>query len=239
VVRETNGGSHGTPGQSDGFALFEVGDDQIKHPDRVRDLAEVYTHSREVTEMLDRVPDMFPSDHEPGNHDRTFLEPACGHGNFVVEILRRKLRTVTADRYGHGERYEHCILRCLASIYGIDIDQQNVVESRQRLHAVITAHVGDQEARTEGFWSAAEAILNTNIVRADTLADAQVIELVSYRPEKAGTFVREWSTLDEQTQSQLDLFDVLPGEPQRDEVPVHYTELAANPKPTAAKGKKP
>ena len=40
----------------------------------------------------------------------------------------------------------------------------------------------DPHRTDEGFWSAVEAILNTNIVRADTLADAQVIELVAYRP---------------------------------------------------------
>jgi hypothetical protein len=219
---------------------------QIKHRDRVRDLAEVYTHYREVTAMLDLVPEMFPSDADPGNHDRTFLEPSCGHGNFLVEILRRKLSTVTHARYGTAERYEHRVLRCLASIYGIDIDAENVDDSRRRMHAVIASHVGDPADRSEGFWSAVEAILNTNVVRADTLADAQVIELVSYRPGKGCTFLREWSVLEEpkaDTQldlfgslpGELELFDPLPGEPQRDETPVHYTQLAANPKPTTAK----
>ena len=45
-----------------GSALFQLDpDDQIKHRDRVRDLAEVYTHQREVAAMLDLVPDVFPS----------------------------------------------------------------------------------------------------------------------------------------------------------------------------------
>src|SRR5262245_38892990 len=110
---------------------------QIKTRDRVRDLAEVYTHEREVRAMLDLVPDMFPSEGDPGNHDKTFLEPACGSGNFLEEILRRKVATVTVSRYGQGGRYEHRILRCLSSIYGIDVDDQNVTESRDRLRAVI------------------------------------------------------------------------------------------------------
>lgn len=212
---------------------------QIKHRDRVRDLAEVYTHQREVDAMLDLVPDMFPSESDPGNHDRTFLEPSCGHGNFLVEILRRKLSTVTVGRYGAGDRYEHRILRCLASIYGIDIDAENVDDSRRRMHEVITGHVGDAAARSDGFWTAVTAILETNIIRADTLAEASVIELVSYRPSPGCTFMREWSPLEESEEdSQLDLFAMLPGEPQRDEVPVHYTELAANPKPTERKGSK-
>ena len=153
--------------------------------------------------------------------------------------MRRKLATVATARYGVGEEYEHRILRCLASIYGVDIDSENVDDSRRRMHAVVTAHVGDPLARTEGFWSAVDAILGTNLVRADTLADAQVIELVSYEPRAAGTFMREWTTLeDPEAVSQLDLFSALPDEPLRDAVPVHYTQLAANPKPLAAGGRK-
>lgn len=223
-----------------GAPLFEVGPEQIKHRDRVRDLAEVYTHQREVDAMLDLVPGMFPSEADPDNHDKTFLEPAMGHGNFLVEILRRKLSTVTDARYGDGEDYEHRILRCLASIYGIDIDPENVDDSRRRMQAVITAHVGDPQRRSTGFWSAVEVVLATNLVRADTLADAQVIELIAYEPGPAGTFVREWSTLEEPaSDAQLDLFDVLPDEPRRDAVAIHYTQLAANPKPMKVlKGRK-
>lgn len=226
--------------QAGGSPLFQLDpDDQIKHRDRVRELAEVYTHQREVTAMLDFAPDMFPSEDNPDNLDKTFLEPAAGHGNFLVEILRRKLSTVTTDRWGSGEEYEHRILRCLASIYGIDIDPENVGDSRRRMHKMIIAHVGNPNERAEGFWSAVEAILTTNIVRADTLADAQVVELISYKPGAAGTFQREWSTLeDPESDTQLDLFATLPDEPQRDSVPVHYTQLAANPKPMAAKGRK-
>lgn len=217
-------------------ALFQASPEQIKNRNRVRDLAEVYTHYREVTAMLDLVPDMFPSEDAPDNLDKTFLEPAAGHGNFLVEILRRKLAAVAPARY-RGEEYEHRILRCLASIYGIDIDPENVADSRRHMRAAIATHVGDSASRTDGFWSAVDAILTTNIVRADTLADAQVIELVSYEPGAAGTFLREWSTLEEPAMdSQLDLFGVLPDEPQRDEIPVHYTQLAANPKPLAVKG---
>lgn len=224
--------------ETGGALLFGVGPGQIKHRNRVRDLAEVYTHEREVAAMLDMVSDMFPSDAAPENHDATFLEPSCGHGNFLVAILQRKLRTVTTNRYGTGAEFEHRVLRCLASIYGIDIDPENIADSRLRLHAVTTVHVGEPAARTEGFWSAVDVILATNVVRADTLADASVVELVSYQPGQGGTFVREWSPLEEsEPADQMDLF-ALPGEPQHDAVPVHYSELAANPKPTEHKGKK-
>ena len=114
---------------------------QIKTRQRVRDLAEVYTHSREVNAMLDLVPDMFPNAEDPRNTDRKFFEPAAGSGNFLEEILVRKLAFVTRERYQTGQQYEHRILRALASIYAIDIDAENVAESKDRLRSVIISHL--------------------------------------------------------------------------------------------------
>lgn len=61
---------------------------QIKSRERVSRYAEVYTAEREVNAMLNLV------GHESEKIDSTFLEPACGNGNFLIEILRRKLKTV-------------------------------------------------------------------------------------------------------------------------------------------------
>src|SRR3546814_7900619 len=63
---------------------------QIKTRQRVRDLAEVFTHEREVKAMLDLIPDMFPAGSSTRAVDAKFLEPACGSGNFLAEILDRK-----------------------------------------------------------------------------------------------------------------------------------------------------
>lgn len=211
---------------------------QIKTRDRVRDLAEVYTHEREVNAMLDLMPAMFPSESDPGNHDRRFLEPSCGSGNFLEEILRRKLSTVTVRRYGHSERYEHRILRCLASIYAVDIDAENVTEARDRLRWVIASHVDNDLVSwtvSQGFARAVNTILMTNIQQGNTLVDATTIEFVEYRPGRSGTFTRTWSFLEEApTSQQLDLFTESPGEPKMDGVPIHYGLLADNPEPVTA-----
>lgn len=202
---------------------------QIKTRQRVRDLAEVYTHSREVNAMLDLVPDMFPSNEDPSNTDRKFFEPAAGSGNFVEEILVRKLALVTRDRYQTGQQYEHRVLRALASIYAIDIDVENVAESKDRLRSVIISHLdNDLNTRetTGGFAGAVEAILSTNIVLGNTLTDLGSIEWVDYRPGRNGTFTREWSTAAAE-QDQLDLFHV----PKVDVKPVHYALLLCNPRP--------
>lgn len=201
---------------------------QIKTRQRVRDLAEVYTHAREVTAMLDLVPDMFPTDADPGNTDRKFFEPAAGSGNFLEEILRRKLAFVTADRYRSTMVYEHRLLRALASIYAIDIDPQNVDESKDRMRHVIQSHLDNDhniKEPTAGLDSAVDAILETNIVLANTLTDLPSIEWVDYRAGRNGTFTREWSTAGDS--DQLNLFS----QTKVDEVPVHYSQLADNPSP--------
>jgi hypothetical protein len=127
---------------------------------------------------------MLPSADDPGNLDRAFLEPACGSGNFLVEILARKLAYVTPRRYRHGECFEHGVLRCVASIYGIDICEENIAVARERMSDVIDVHIGRHlggETPAPAFVSAVKTILATNIIRADALVDAAQIELVSYR----------------------------------------------------------
>lgn len=211
-------------------AQLEAARGQIKSRERVRDLAEVYTAKREVDGMLDLVPSMFPSADDPGNTDRTFLEPACGHGNFLEEILVRKLAFVTVRRYGRGERYEHRILRCLASIYGIDLTEDNVAEAQERLRMVVAAHVARDAYEPSGdFVAAMDMILATNIVWGNTLTDAADIELVSYAPGRAGMFLREWSRLDSGA-GEPSLFSA----PKADQRPVHYSELGAAPGPVEA-----
>lgn len=62
---------------------------QVKSKKRVADHGEVFTNEREVNAMLDLVKQ------EAERIDSRFLEPACGDGNFLVEILRRKLEVVS------------------------------------------------------------------------------------------------------------------------------------------------
>ena len=209
--------------------------DHIKTRERVRDLAEVYTHKREVNAMLDLVPSMFPSDMDPGNTDRKFFEPAAGSGNFLEEILLRKLAYVTAYRYRQLPVYEHRVLRALASIYAIDIDAENVQECKDRLRAVINSHL-DNDLNTRvtsgAFASAVKVILETNIVCADTLKDFDGITFIDYQPARRGTFIREWSRLNASS-GQLDLFS----RPWRDQAPIHYSELAAFPDPITGASK--
>ena len=100
---------------------------QIKSKERVRERGEVFTAAREVNAMLDLVKD------ETENIDSTFLEPACGDGNFLDEVLRRKL-AVCKRRYGKSAAdYEKMSFLACTTLYGVDIMADNVERCRERL----------------------------------------------------------------------------------------------------------
>lgn len=91
----------------------------IKSKERVSKFGEVFTPEHIVNDMCDLIPsDIWQ------NIDATFLEPSCGNGNFIAEILRRKLSIC----HNSDE-----IVRAYKSIYGIDIQQDNVEETKARM----------------------------------------------------------------------------------------------------------
>jgi hypothetical protein len=103
---------------------------QTKSKQRVADHGEVFTAEREVNAMLDLVKQ------ETERIDSRFLEPACGDGNFLAEILRRKL-AVVKSRYGKSAAdYERYAVIAVTSIYGVDILQDNVDECRNRMFGI-------------------------------------------------------------------------------------------------------
>ena len=109
-------------------------DNQVKSKQRVSDHGEVFTAQREVSAMLDLVKQ------ETERIDSRFLEPACGTGNFLVEILKRKL-TVVENRYSKNQLdYERYSIIALTSIYGVDILEDNVQTCRDRLLGIFTHH---------------------------------------------------------------------------------------------------
>lgn len=103
---------------------------QIKSRQRVADHGEVYTAEREVKAMCDLVSD------ECSRIDSRFLEPACGDGNFLAEILSRKLAAVKKKYKKSVIDYEKNALLAVSSIYGVDILADNVAACRERLFKI-------------------------------------------------------------------------------------------------------
>lgn len=103
---------------------------QVKSKQRVEDRGEVFTAPREVNAMLDLVKQ------ETERIDSRFLEPACGDGNFLSEILTRKLLIVKKKYKKSVIDYEKNAVLAAGSIYGVDIMQDNVVACRERMFEI-------------------------------------------------------------------------------------------------------
>ncbi|MBT3704711.1 SAM-dependent DNA methyltransferase [Candidatus Peregrinibacteria bacterium] len=100
---------------------------QAKSKERIADHGEVFTAEREVNAMLDLV------EQETERIDSRFLEPACGTGNFLVEIFKRKLSEVE-KRYKRNQlEFERYSVIAISSIYGVDILEDNVQDCGKRL----------------------------------------------------------------------------------------------------------
>jgi hypothetical protein len=100
---------------------------QVKSRKRVTDHGEVFTAEREVNAMLDLVKD------ETERIDSRFLEPACGTGNFLIEILNRKMSVVESRYKSNQIEFERYSALAVSSIYGIDLLEDNVIAARKRL----------------------------------------------------------------------------------------------------------
>ena len=103
---------------------------QVKTKKRVTDHGEVYTNVREVKAMLDLVKS------ETERIESRFLEPACGNGNFLAEVLIRKLNVVDARYRKSQQEWERYSVLAVSSIYGVDILEDNAEECRERLFLI-------------------------------------------------------------------------------------------------------
>lgn len=138
---------------------------QVKSRQRVTDHGEVFTSEREVNAMLDLVKQ------ETERIDSRFLEPACGNGNFLAEILKRKLAVVRCRYAKSAPDYEKSAVVAISSLYGIDLLLDNIEECRERLFNIFDAEYTavcksavDDECR-----AAVRYILNHNIICGDAL----------------------------------------------------------------------
>lgn len=138
---------------------------QVKSKQRVADHGEVFTNEREVNAMLDLVKQ------ETERIDSRFLEPACGTGNFLVEILRRKLEVVSR-RYKKSQlEYERYGVIAVSSIYGIDLLFDNIEECRKRLFIIFQdqyQRLFKNQIKVDCLQSI-QFILSKNIIQGDAL----------------------------------------------------------------------
>ena len=187
---------------------------QVRSRRRVVDHGEVFTAEREVNAMLDLV------GAETERIESRFLEPACGNGNFIAEVLRRKLAVVAARYRRSPDEYQRYAFLAVSSIYGVDILADNVGECRERLFKIV-----EKDARSNiggavdpAFLDAVRYVLEKNVVCGDalTLKDASGAPIA----------FAEWSMLGGDLVKRRDflLSELLEGNVEKDEQPSLFGE---------------
>lgn len=141
---------------------------QIVSKRRIADHGEVFTAPREVNAMLDLVKQ------ETQRIDSRFLEPACGKGAFLTEILRRKLAIVFERYCRNSTDYERYAVLAVASIYGIDLLPDNVADCRALLLGICIENYANAckckcDCIPTDFVETIRFILSKNIVLGDAL----------------------------------------------------------------------
>lgn len=133
----------------------------VKSKQRVADHGEVFTPAWIVDAMLDLVKA------ETERIDSRVLEPACGSGNFLVQVLRRKLAAVEL-RFGRSDFEKgHYALLGLMCIYGIELLDDNIAECRDNLLEIFADYLGLGES--EDLYRAASFVLSQNLIHGDAL----------------------------------------------------------------------
>ena len=97
--------------------------DLIKTRGRVKDFGEVYTPLNLVRDMLSEIPQKTWC-----NPNKTFFEPACGNGNFLIEVVKKKIDNGVSP------------IDAIIGTYGVDIIYDNVIECRVRLLSYVSKH---------------------------------------------------------------------------------------------------
>jgi len=164
----------------------------VKSKQRVVDHGEVFTPPWMVEAMLDLVKA------ESERIDARFLEPACGSGNFIARILRRKLAAVEL-KYGKSDfERRHYALLALMCIYGIELLPDNVAECRENALEIFVEYT--QASDEDELYLAAMHVLKTNILHGDALTmrarDGQPIAFAEWGYLGKGKFQRRDFRLD-------------------------------------------
>jgi hypothetical protein len=97
---------------------YMSGVERDKH--RIKQTAEVFTPTALVQEMLDKLEEQDPTLFTDPN--KTFLDNSCGDGQFLSEVIIRKI-----------EKSNCTIVQALSTTYGVDLMEDNINECKRRL----------------------------------------------------------------------------------------------------------
>jgi len=164
---------------------------------RIADHGEVFTPAWMVEAMLDLVKA------ESERIDSRFLEPACGSGNFLVQVFRRKLAAVEIKFGKSNFEKRHYALLALMCIYGIELLADNIAECRANVLEILAEYLSLDGA--DDLYRAATYVLSQNLVHGNAMTmrthDGQHITFAEWGYLSKGKFQRRDFRLDALTLS--------------------------------------
>lgn len=104
--------------------------------------------------------------------EATFLEPACGDGNFLIEILRRKLDVIKSKYLKSRNDYNANLIKAVSSIYGVELLSDNTKQCKERLFNEIHKtyfSLFENDDTTKQLLKSVQFILDKNIICGNTL----------------------------------------------------------------------
>ncbi|HJF09852.1 MAG TPA: N-6 DNA methylase [Lactobacillus crispatus] len=174
---------------------YDMNDNLIKSPDRVKDHGEVFTPKRIVNLMLDQ-PEIQA---KINDLTATFFEPSAGEGAFLVELLKRKLK-VARDKSTSASTFNTKSLLALSTLYGIELLEDNV--EMLVMNMITTFNLEYSHIITTDFRAkvnrhvldSAKVIIQANMVQGNTLekvsADGSPIIFSEWKPEAGNNVQR-------------------------------------------------
>lgn len=200
--------------------------------DRVIKLGEVKTPEKIVKNILDLIGDL--------NYKSRYFEPGCGDGNFLTQILDRKILEISKMqetknhlKNGYFENIEVKLIMALSSIYGVDIDETNIQKCRKRLEKNIFEYYQKNinQDIPAYFINSIKKILKSNIILGDLLSKNNNIVIYEYTEIPTNRVqIREYEFNEllypdnEIFRDDLKLFGHIP-EVKKTHKPVYYKEL--------------
>lgn len=143
---------------------------------RVIALGEVYTPKNFVENILDLIPET--------HYSSRIFEPGCGSGNFLLEILKRKLQNFTkSKKIKNGllnenlQLIEFELIVLVSSIYSVEIDKENIQNTRKKLNEFISKYY-EKTLKTkipENFKMIVNSVISNNIIEGDLLNEIDKI----------------------------------------------------------------
>ena len=137
----------------------------IKSRERVKKHGEVFTPDFVVEDMIHLVKN------ETERIESRFLEPACGDGNFLVEVLKRKLDIVKRKYRKSQYDFEKNSIIVIGSIYGVELLEDNRTVALDRLYAFFRNEYENlyKKNSNNDFLKNIQFVLSRNILQGDAV----------------------------------------------------------------------